>query len=269
MTALALRSKSGLALALLIAVLGLLWWAPITDPLMIDLSSPLSAPSAQHWFGTDQYGRDLFSRTLAAAPLSFFICVTATLIALAIGAILGGAAGYRGGAIDRILSAIADSLAALPALLLALLIMAIVGPSASGIAVAVGFASVPSVARVVRGTVLSIRQKEFIEASRMLGASHASVFVRHILPNCITPLTVLATALASQALLIESALSFLGLGAPPPAATWGGLLADSRQFIASAPWLGIFPGLALTTAVLSLNLLGDRLRERFDKGVRR
>jgi peptide/nickel transport system permease protein len=206
---------------------------------------------------------------LAAAPLSFFVCLSATIVALTIGALLGGLGGYRGGAIDRVLSAITDSLTALPALLLALLIMAIVGPSAANIAIAVGIASAPSVARVVRGTVLSIRQKEFIEASRMLGASHGAVFARHVLPNCITPLTVLATNLASQALLIESALSFLGLGAPPPTATWGGLLADSRQFIASAPWLGIFPGLALSASVLALNFLGDWLRQRFDKRLRR
>lgn len=241
--------------------------APNYDPLAVDLSAQLRPPSLHHWFGTDQYGRDLFSRVLAAGPLSFAVCGSATLVALFVGGLLGAIAGYRGGWIDTLISAIVDSLTALPALLLALLIMVVLGPSASGVAVAVGLASAPSVARVLRGSVFSIREKEFVSAARLLGANEATVFLRHVAPNCTTPIVVIAATLAAQALLIESALSFLGLGAPPPAATWGGLLADSRQFIVTAPWLGLFPGVTLSICVLAINFIGDGLRERFDPGL--
>lgn len=245
----------------------LLALAPNYDPLAVDLSAQLRPPSLQHWFGTDQYGRDLFSRVLAAGPLSFAVCGFATLVALFVGGSLGAVAGYRGGWIDTLISAIVDSLTALPALLLALLIMAVLGPSATGVAVAVGLASAPSVARVLRSSVFSVREKEFVSAARLFGTGETTIFLRHVAPNCVTPIAVVAATLAAQALLIESALSFLGLGAPPPAATWGGLLADSRQFIMTAPWLGLFPGITLSACVLAINFIGDGLRERFDPGL--
>lgn len=238
------------------------------DPLAVDLAAQLLPPSAKHWFGTDQYGRDLFSRVLAAGPISFGVCGSATIVALLIGTIFGGIGGYRGGWIDTTISAVVDSLTALPALLLALLIMAVLGPSAGGVAAAVGLASAPSVVRVMRSAVFSIREKDYVGAARLFGSGEIAVFLRHVAPNCITPIAVLSATLAAQALLIESALSFLGLGAPPPAATWGGLLADSRQFITTAPWLGIFPGVTLSVCVIAINFVGDILRERFDPGLR-
>jgi peptide/nickel transport system permease protein len=238
------------------------------DPLAVDLSAQLLPPSAEHWFGTDQYGRDVFSRVVAGAPLSFGVSASATIMALLIGATFGGLAGYRGGWIDTLISAVVDSLTALPALLLALLIMAVLGPSAGGVAAAVGLASAPSVARVMRSAVFSIREKDYVCAARLFGTNEVVLFLRHVAPNCITPIAVLSATLAAQALLIESALSFLGLGAPPPAATWGGLLADSRQFITTAPWLGIFPGVTLSFCVIAINFIGDALRERFDPGLR-
>lgn len=239
-------------------------FAPLRDPLAVNLDQVLQPPSSAHWFGTDQYGRDLFSRVLAAGPLSLAVCGSATFLALLVGVLLGGTAGYCGGWIDSTVSAVTDSLAALPALLTALLIMAALGPSAWGIAVAVGLASAPSVARVMRGAVLSIREQDYVTASRMLGVREIAIFCRHIAPNCAAPVLVLAVTLGAQALLTESALSFLGLGAPPPTATWGGLLADSRPFITGAPWLGIFPGITLSLCVVAMNFAGDELRERFD-----
>lgn len=244
-------------------------FAPLRDPLAVNLAQVLQPPSAAHWFGTDQYGRDLFSRVLAAGPLSLGVCSSATLLALLVGVVLGGTAGYCGGWIDSTVSAVTDSLAALPALLTALLIMAALGPSAWGVAFAVGFASAPSVARVMRGAVLSIRERDYVHAARMLGVRELAIFFRHIAPNCAAPVLVLAVTLGAQALLTESALSFLGLGAPPPTATWGGLLADSRPFITSAPWLGIFPGVTLSICVIVMNFAGDELRERFDPGLER
>ena len=238
--------------------------APLRDPLAVNLDQLLQPPSAAHWFGTDQYGRDLFSRVLAAGPLSLAVCGSATLLALLIGVALGGAAGYCGGWIDSAVSGVVDSLAAMPALLTALLIMAALGPSAWGVAVAVGLASAPSVARVMRSAVLSIRERDYVSAARMLGVRELVIFFRHIAPNCAAPVLVLAVTVGAQALLTESALSFLGLGAPPPTATWGGLLADSRSFITSAPWLGIFPGITLSICVVVMNFAGDGLRERFD-----
>ncbi|MGH7107667.1 MAG: ABC transporter permease [Acetobacteraceae bacterium] len=257
-------------LAAAIGVLGVavLAFAPHYDPLQVHLDSLLQPPSAAHWFGTDQYGRDLFSRVLAAGPLSLAVCGTATLIALVIGVALGGTAGYYGGWIDSAVSAVVDSLAALPALLLALLIMGVLGPSSVGVATAVGLASVPSVARVMRGAVLSVREKDYVLAARMLRPGELRVFRQHVAPNCIAPILVLAATLGAQALLIESALSFLGLGAPPPTATWGGLLGDSAQFLVSAPWLGLFPGVTLSACVIAINFAGDGLRERLDPKLR-
>lgn len=249
------------AVALIAVVIA---FAPLRDPLAVNLDQLLQPPSPAHWFGTDQYGRDLFSRVLAAGPLSFAVCASATLLALLVGVVLGGAAGYCGGWTDSAISAVIDSLAAMPALLTALLIMAALGPSAWGVAVAVGLASAPSVARVMRGAVLSIRERDYVSAARMLGVHELAIFLRHIAPNCAAPVLVLAVTLGAQALLTESALSFLGLGAPAPTATWGGLLADSRPFITSAPWLGIFPGITLSICVIAMNFAGDELRERFD-----
>lgn len=243
-------------------------FAPIHDPLQIHLDSMLQPPSAAHWFGTDEYGRDLFSRVLAAGPLSLAVCGTATLISLTVGVALGGTAGYCGGWIDTIVSAVVDSLAAFPALLLALLIMGAIGPSSAGVAAAVGLASAPSVARVMRGAALAVREKDFVLAARMLRPGEIRIFCRHVAPNCMAPLLVLAATLGAQALLIESALSFLGLGAPPPTATWGGLLGDSAQFLVSAPWLGLFPGVTLSLCVIAINFIGDGLRERFDPKMR-
>jgi len=263
----ALIGATLLALLVLLALLGLVW-TPF-DPLRIDLLSRLQAPSALHWLGTDEFGRDVFSRLLIGARTSLWISLLAVSFAVCAGTLIGMLAGYLRGWTDRLLMMCNDALLAFPGILMALGIMAIIGASQYGIVLALGIAYTPSVVRVVRGSVLSLRELEFIEASRVIGNSELYTMLRHIAPNCLAPLCVLATSMFGWALLSESALSFLGLGVPPPAATWGNMLASSRPYIASASWLGIFPGLFICLALLAINLFGDALRDRLDPRMRK
>jgi peptide/nickel transport system permease protein len=190
--------------------------------------------------------------------------VLTVVLALAIGVVLGTIGGYFRGWPDRVLMSVTDALLAFPGILLALGLLAVFGPNAAGLVCALGLAFSPSVARIVRGTVMSIRERDFVDASRLMGNSHLETIRRHVLPNSIAPLTVLATSMLGWALLAESALSFLGLGVAPPAPTWGNMLSASRAFLGQAPWLGVFPGLAITLTLLGINLLGDGLRDLID-----
>lgn len=242
-------------------------WTPF-DPLKIDFMARLAPPGAAHWLGTDEFGRDVLSRLMAAAATSLLISlITVTAAGLA-GTAIGLVSGHARGWTDRILMAFNDALLAFPAILLALGLLAVTGANKYGIVAALGLAYTPSVARIVRGTVLSLREKEFVEASRVMGNSELYTILRHILPNCVAPLTVLATSMFGWVLLAESALSFLGLGVPPPAPTWGNMLAGSRPFIGQAVWLGIFPGLCISLTLLGINLLGDALRDKLDPRMR-
>ncbi|WP_394892269.1 ABC transporter permease [Mesorhizobium sp. AaZ16] len=242
-------------------------WTPY-DPLAIDFMARLAPPNPAHWLGTDEFGRDVLSRLMAGASTSAWISLLTVILAVGAGTALGVFTGFVRGWIDRILMAFNDALLAFPGILLALGLLAVFGANKYGIIFALGVAYTPSVARVVRGTVLSLREREFVEASRVIGNSEAYTMWRHILPNCIAPLTVLATSLFGWVLLAESALSFLGLGVPPPAPTWGNMLAASRAFIAQAAWLGIFPGLCISLTLLGINLLGDAVRDRLDPRMR-
>ncbi|TSD76633.1 ABC transporter permease [Pseudomonas sp. KBS0710] len=258
----------GLLVALIaLALMGLVW-SPF-DPLKIDLIARLQAPSAAHWLGTDEFGRDVFSRLLIGARTSLWVSLLTVTVAVLAGTVIGMLAGYLRGWTDRVLMMFNDALLAFPGILMALGIMAIIGASKYGIVLALGIAYTPSVVRVVRGTVLSLRELEYIEASRVIGNSELYTMLRHIAPNCLAPLCVLATSMFGWALLSESALSFLGLGVPPPAATWGNMLASSRPYIASAPWLGVFPGLFICLTLLAINLFGDALRDRLDPRMRK
>lgn len=263
----ALIGGSLLLVLITLALLGLVW-TPF-DPLRIDLSSRFQSPSAPRWLGTDEFGRDVFSRLLIGARTSLWISLLTVTVAVIAGTLIGMLAGYLRGWTDRLLMMFNDALLAFPGILMALGIMAIIGASKYGIVLALGIAYTPSVVRVVRGTVLSLRELEYIEASRVIGNSELYTMLRHIAPNCLAPLCVLATSMFGWALLSESALSFLGLGVPPPAATWGNMLASSRPYIASAPWLGIFPGLFICLALLAINLFGDALRDRLDPRMRK
>jgi peptide/nickel transport system permease protein len=248
------------------ALIGL-FWTPF-DPLRLDLAAKLQAPGAAHWLGTDEFGRDVLSRLMAAAGTSVSISLITVLFAVLAGVTLGVVAGYARGWTDRIVMTLNDAMLAFPSMLLALALLSITGANMYGIILALGMAYTPSMVRVVRGSVLSLREREFIEASRIMGNSAAYTMFRHILPNCLAPIIVLATSMFGSVLLTESALSFLGLGVPPPAPTWGNMLAGARPHIAEAMWLGIFPGLCISLSLLGINLFGDAIRDRFDPRMR-
>lgn len=255
-----------IGILLLAAGIGALW-TPY-DPLQISFRARLAPPSAAHWLGTDEFGRDVGSRLMAGAATSVWISLLTVTLAVVLGTFVGVLAGTMRGWVDRIVMAFNDALLAFPGILLALGLLAVVGANKYGIILALGLAYTPSVARVVRGTVLSVREREFVAASRVMGNSEAFTMARHILPNCIAPLTVLATSMFGFVLLAESSLSFLGLGVPPPAPTWGNMLAGSRPYIGQAMWLGIYPGLCISLTLLGINLLGDAVRDRLDPRMR-
>jgi peptide/nickel transport system permease protein len=239
------------------------FWTPF-DPLRINLRARLQPPSSLYWLGTDEFGRDVLSRIMTGAGTSVVVALLTVALAVSVGVVVGGVVGYLRGWTDRIIMAVNDALLAFPGILLALAMMIVLGANKSGLVLALGLAYLPSVARVVRGTVLSIREKEYIEASRVIGNSEAYSMVRHVLPNAVAPVAVLATSMFGWVLLAESALSFLGLGVPPPAPTWGNMLAASRPYMETAAWLSIAPGLCIALTLLGINLLGDSLRDRLD-----
>jgi peptide/nickel transport system permease protein len=239
------------------------FWTPV-DPLRVNLRARLQPPSTLYWLGTDEFGRDVLSRTMAGAGTSVTVALLTVALAVIIGAAIGVVTGYLRGWTDRVIMAVNDALLAFPGILLALAVMIVVGANKFGIVLALGLAYIPSVVRVVRGTVLSIREKEYIEASRVIGNSEVYSMLRHVLPNSLAPVAVLATSMFGWVLLAESALSFLGLGVPPPAPTWGNMLAASRPYMETAAWLSIAPGLCIALTLLGINLLGDSLRDRLD-----
>jgi len=255
----------GSALVGAVALMALLsaLWTP-ASPLALNLRMRLHAPSAQFLLGTDEFGRDVLSRIMAGAATSMVVAGATVLLALALGVGVGLVAGYVRGWVDRVLMVFNDALLAFPGILLALGVMVIIGANQWGIVLALGLAYAPSAVRVVRGTVLSLREKEYIEASRVIGNSGLRTVFVHILPNCIAPLVVLATSMFGWVILSESALSFLGLGVPPPAPTWGNMLSSGRPYIESAAWLGIAPGACIALTLLGVNLLGDALRDWLD-----
>ncbi|MGY3453641.1 ABC transporter permease [Bradyrhizobium sp. USDA 4353] len=245
------------------AALGAVVWTPF-DPLRVNLRARLQPPSWQHWFGTDEFGRDVLSRIMAGASTSVLVALATVVLAVTVGILVGSISGYWRGWTDRLIMAVNDALLAFPGILLALGVMIVIGANTFGLVLALALAYMPSVARVVRGTVLSIREKEYIEASRVLGNSELYSLLRHVLPNAVAPVAVLATSMFGWVLLAESALSFLGLGVPPPAPSWGNMLAGSRPYMENAAWLSIAPGLCIALTLLGINLLGDSLRDRLD-----
>ena len=238
------------------------------DPILIDAKARLLAPSALHWLGTDEWGRDVASRVLAGAVTSVSVALATSLIATGVGAAIGATAGYFGGWTDRIVLAVADALLAFPALILALGTVALVSASASAVVLALAIAYCPAVTRVVRSAVIGMKGRDFVTASAVMGNGRFYTLRRHILPNTTGTVIVLATSLFGWSVLAESSLSFLGLGVPPPAPSWGGMLADSRNYFEQAPWLALSPGIAISSALLGINLLGDALRDHFDPKTR-
>ncbi|MES2148769.1 MAG: ABC transporter permease [Pseudomonadota bacterium] len=248
---------------LLLTVLIAMVWTPY-DPLAVNLQIRLQAPSLAHCFGTDEFGRDVLSRAMAGAAASGQVAALTVTFAILSGLLVGVLSGFLRGWTDRIVMSCNDAMLAFPGILLALAVMMVVGANRYGIIIALGMAYAPTVVRVVRGTVLSLREKEYVEASRMIGNPEWLTMWRHILPNCMAPVAVLTTSMFGWVLLSESALSFLGLGVPPPAPTWGNMLAGSRQYMQNAVWLGLVPGLCISLTLLGINLLGDAIRDHFD-----
>lgn len=229
-----------------------------------NLRMRLKPPSAQHWLGTDEFGRDIFARLVHGARVSLKVGILAVGIAIAIGGFLGAVAGYYGGKLDNIIMRIMDIFLAVPSILLAIAIVSALGPNLLNLMIAVSISSVPRYARIVRASVLSIRDQEFIEAARAIGANDARIICRHIIPNSLAPVIVQGTLGVAGAILSTAGLSFIGLGIQPPAPEWGSMLSGGRQYLRYAWWVTTFPGISIMITILSLNLLGDGLRDALD-----
>lgn len=249
---------------LLLAVVALGFvWLPY-DPLAIDLDHTLAAPSLAHWFGTDEFGRDVAARAMLGARTSVLIAVQTVAVTIVLGTMFGLVAGFLRGWTDRVLMTFSDALLAFPGILLALALISVLGSSGQSIVIALAIAYLPAAIRVVRAAVLSIREREYVEASRVAGDGALYTMWHLILPNALPPILVLATSLFGWVILSESALSFLGVGVPPPAPTWGNMLSSARPYMYAASWLSIAPGLCIVATLLGINMLGDALRDRFD-----
>lgn len=229
-----------------------------------NLAQRLQGPSAAHWLGTDEFGRDIFARLIHGTRVSLQVGIVAVGISIVIGGILGAVAGYYGGKLDNIIMRIMDIFLAVPSILLAIAIVSALGPSILNLMLAISISSVPSYARIVKASVLSIRDQEFIEAARAIGASNTRIIFRHIIPNSLAPVIVQATLGVASAILSTAGLSFIGLGIQPPAPEWGSMLSGGRQYLRYAWWVTTFPGVAIMITILSLNLLGDGLRDALD-----
>jgi peptide/nickel transport system permease protein len=240
------------------------WLAP-HDPAKLDLHSRLISPSTAHWFGTDELGRDVFSRTLYGARVSLAVAFAVVGLSLIVGVALGMAAGFYGGVIDTIVNVyVTNAFLALPGILLAVAFVAFLGPSLINLILALALAGWVNYARLVRAQVMSVKEREYVQAARSLGATNLRLMLRHILPNIVQPLLVQAAVGMAAAVLAEATLSFLGLGVQAPTATWGAMLNDARSHLFESPYLVFFPAMAVALCVLAFNLIGDGLRDYLD-----
>jgi peptide/nickel transport system permease protein len=246
-----------------------------TDPIDQDLTEALKPPfwrddgSLRHPLGTDHLGRDVYSRLIYGAQMSLAISVLAAFLGAVVGVAAGLVAGYRGGPVDAIIMRLADLNLAFPLILLALAVVALLGANLKNLVIVMSITTWMIYARVVRGLSLGLREREFVQAARALGAHDARIIARHVLPNVLAPVMVIWTLEVARIILMESALSFLGLGVPPPTPTWGRMLAEGRDYLTVAGWIAVFPGLAILLTVLGINLLGDGLRDLLDPRLRR
>jgi peptide/nickel transport system permease protein len=270
---LSLRQNKGAIVGLVIIVLLILvavfgrFLMPY-DPNYSDMSSCFVHPNAQHWFGTDNLGRDMFSRIIDGTHISLTVGLAAVAFSLAIGTLLGAIAGYRGGRADAVIMRFMDMLLAIPDILLAIAFMAALGKGIDKAVLAIGLVSIPQYARIVRGSVLSVKENDYVQAAKVVGNKSRRILFRHIMPNVLSSIVVRATLGISTAVLDTAALGFLGLGVQPPYAEWGDMLGRARGFIFQAPYTLIFPGVAITITVLAFNLLGDGLRDALDPKAR-
>jgi len=239
------------------------WIAPY-DPLATSWAAVRKAPSAAHWFGTDEVGRDLLSRTIWGARASLSAGVIAVTIAVGAGVPIGMLAGYVGGWVDAVIGRVTDAMLAVPFLILAIALAAFLGPSLGNAMIAIGVTATPIFVRLARGQVLAARAEDWVEAARAVGNPPARILLRHVLPNILPPVMVQATLAVAAAIIAEASLSFLGLGQQPPAPSWGSMLNSAQRFLTQAPWMAIYPGLAIFLTVLAFNLFGDGLRDALD-----
>ena len=255
----------GLLIVLLAVALALLapWLAPY-DPLKTSFTLVRKAPSAAHWFGTDEVGRDILARIIWGARASLAAGVISVGIAIGIGVPLGMLAGYAGGLVDALISRITDAMLACPFLILAIALAAFLGPSLGNAMIAIGITATPIFVRLARGQVIAVRSEDYVEAARTVGNPPWRILARHIGPNIAPPIIVQATLAIAAAIIAEASLSFLGLGQQPPAPSWGSMLNIAQRFLVQAPWMAIYPGLAIFVTVLAFNLLGDGLRDALD-----
>jgi ABC-type dipeptide/oligopeptide/nickel transport system permease subunit len=261
------RARIGIGIVVVMSLAAIL--APLIarqNPIAIDLAHLLQRPSAQHWLGTDIQGRDIWARLVYGARVSLTVGLISQGIALVLGVSLGLVAGYYGRWVDEIVMRLADVTLAFPTLLLLIAMVAALQPSEAVVFATIGIVGWAGMARIVRGQVLVVRQLEYIQAIRALGAGDLRIMTQHVLPNVIAPVVIAATLGVAGAIMAEAALSFLGLGVPPPAPSWGSMIADGRDLeqLRRAPWTSVFPGIAIGAAVLGFNLLGDALRDALD-----
>ena len=273
------RSRAGLfGFVLLIVIVALALLAPLLDlpdPTRGDLRARLAGPTWEglfspgaHPLGTDEVGRDILSRLIHGSRMTLMVASTAVVLGGIVGTVLGILAGYKGGFIDRLLMRLVDIQLAIPLMLLALLVVAALGPSIRNVVLVLALTSWIRYARIIRAQVLSLREREFVQSARAIGASTARIMFLHILPNVLTPALVVGTLELARVIIMDAALSFLGLGVQPPTPSWGRMLADGRVYLSSAWWTVTFPGLAIVLTVLSVNLFGDWLRDYFDPKTR-
>ena len=259
--------------ALLVCIIGISFLAPYLsphDPYEQDYDALIAPPSARYRLGTDYLGRDIFSRTLFGGRTSLAVSLSAIVLGTVVGTVTGLLSGYYGGWLDGLVQRAVDIVMALPSIILALALLAVLGPRAENVVLAIATVIIPSLSRVVRGTVLQLRENQFVEAARALGASDARVIARHIFPNTAAPVIVVATNALSAAILIEASLGFLGLGTQPPTPSWGNMLSEeARRYFERAPWMALPPGIALSLTVLAINFFGDALRDALDPRLRR
>jgi peptide/nickel transport system permease protein len=256
---------AGIAVIALFVALAVL--APLVspyDPLATNWLAVRKAPSATHWFGTDEIGRDVFARIIWGSRASLLAGLVSVSLALTIGVPLGLVSGYLGGIVDGTLMRLIDAMLAIPFLILAIALAAFLGPNLTNAMIAIGVSQTPIFARLTRGQVLSVKHEDYIEAARALGNPHRRIVLRHIFPNIVPPLLVQATLATAAAIIAEASLSFLGLGQQPPGPSWGSMLNTAKNFVSQAPWMAFWPGLAIFSLVLSLNLFGDGLRDALD-----
>jgi peptide/nickel transport system permease protein/oligopeptide transport system permease protein len=258
-------AMAGLGIVLILVFIAL--FAPLLtrhDPYAMDLNQQLLAPSIRHWLGTDKFGRDLFTRILYGTRISLIIGLVPSFFSILFGAIMGIMSGYYGGKTDFMVMRLADVMLAFPSLILAMVVMYTLGPNLFNIFIAISLVGWAGPARVVRSQTLSLKEKEFVMAARAIGVKRHRIMLRHILPNCLPALIVLFSLSIPEAIMYEACLSFLGVGAQPPMPSWGLLVSRGKEFLFSAPWVAIMPGVAILITVMAFNFMGDGLRDALD-----